>query len=62
MCQSTEEMQAVKVAFGETAEISLRYVLKYVCSCAFLCLVRSLAIWIYWHTVKFEVCQCANSL
>ena len=60
---STEDdMQVVKVVFGETAEICLRYVLKCVCSHAFLCLVQSLAIQSYWHTVMFEVCQYADSL
>lgn len=58
MCQSTEEeMQMVKAAFGEMAEICLRY-----CSCVFLCVVQSLAIQIYWHGVKFQVHQYANSL
>lgn len=42
-----EEIEAVKVAFGEIAEICLRYVLKYVCSYAFLCLVQYVAIQIY---------------
>jgi len=54
-------MQVVKVAFGKMAKICLRGVLKYVCSYAFLCLVRPSAVQIYWHTVKLEVCQYVNS-
>lgn len=51
MCQSTEEeMQAVKVAFGEIAEICLSYVLK----CLLLCISVLSAIFSYSNLLAYN--------